>query len=161
MYIFYAIVVAAVLASLAASREKTLEGLVRAVRKLAGMTPQFLVMIIAISLIMTILPKDAILSALGGENLGTGVLLSTIAGAIAFIPGFIVFPLCGTLRNQGVSYTVIAAFTTTLMMVGVVSFPLERKYLGLRLAVIRNCIAFGIALVTAVAIGIVFGEIPA
>jgi hypothetical protein len=55
---------------------------------------------------------------------------------------------------------VLSAFSTTLMMVGVATFPLERTYLGTRLALARNLVSLGIALVVAIATGFVFGELP-
>ena len=54
---------------------------------------------------------------------------------------------------------VLSAFTTTLMMVGVLTFPIEKEYFGVKVAVIRNVIGLFIALSVAVATGIFFGEI--
>ena len=54
---------------------------------------------------------------------------------------------------------VVAAFTTTLMMVGVVTYPVEKEYFGIKVTVMRNIISFFIALIVAVMIGIFFGEI--
>jgi len=54
---------------------------------------------------------------------------------------------------------VVAAFTTTLMMVGVVTYPVEKEYFGIKVTVMRNIISFFIALIVAVMIGVFFGEI--
>jgi hypothetical protein len=75
------------------------------------------------------------------------------------MPGFIAFPLCGILLETGVPYMVLSAFTTTLMMVGVLTFPVERAYLGTKVTIIRNVISFVIALTVAIITGIAFGEI--
>jgi uncharacterized membrane protein YraQ (UPF0718 family) len=75
------------------------------------------------------------------------------------MPGYIAFPLGGILRGNGVSYMVISAFTTTLMMVGVLTFPVEKAYLGFKAALIRNILSFLIALIVAVFIGMFFGEV--
>jgi len=72
----------------------------------------------------------------------------------------VAFPLSGILLGKGVPYTVIAAFTTTLMMVGVVTFPLEKRFLGARVALVRNLAGLAVALVVSVAIGLFFGELP-
>jgi len=58
-----------------------------------------------------------------------------------------------------VLYMVLSAFTTTLMMVGVLSYPIEKEYFGVKVTIIRNVISFFIALVIAVMTGIFFGEI--
>lgn len=86
------------------------------------------------------------------------IILAALIGSITAIPGFIAFPLAGILRNSGISYTTIAAFTTTLMMVGTITFPVEVTYLGKRVALIRNLIGFFIALVIALIIGFYFKE---
>ncbi len=80
--------------------------------------------------------------------------------SIAAIPGFVAFPLSGILLEKGVPYTVIAAFTTTLMMVGVVTFPLEKRFMGARAAMARNLAGLVVALAVSMAIGLFFGELP-
>lgn len=85
-------------------------------------------------------------------------MIAALIGSIAAVPGFIAFPLAGILRDNGISYTVIAAFTTTLMMVGITTFPVEAAYLGNRVALIRNIIGFIIAILVALFIGLFFGE---
>jgi len=75
------------------------------------------------------------------------------------MPGFIAFPLCGILHDQGVPYAILASFSTTLMMVGVMTFPLEQKYLGTKVTIIRNVVGLLMALIIAVVIGLIYGEI--
>lgn len=88
-----------------------------------------------------------------------GVAIASVVGSVTLMPGFIAFPLCGALLKEGVPYTVLAAFTTTLMTVGVLTYPLERQYFGPSIAIIRNALSLLIALVVAVVMGLVFGEI--
>ncbi len=40
----------------------------------------------------------------------------------------------------------ISGFTTTLMMVGILSFPIEKTYFGFRVALVRNIVSLLIAL---------------
>lgn len=75
------------------------------------------------------------------------------------MPGFIAFPLSGILKQNNVPYMVISGFTTTLMMVGILTFPMEKKYFGTKIAVLRNIVSFFIAIIVAIATGIFFGEI--
>ena len=49
----------------------------------------------------------------------------------------------------------IAAFVSTLMMVGIVTMPLEIKTFGKRATIIRNALAFVLSLVSAFVIGMV------
>ena len=87
------------------------------------------------------------------------VVLAALAGSITVMPGFVAFPLAGILRNSGISYMVIASFTTTLMMVGTITFPVEVTYFGKKVSLIRNLLSFVIAITVALLIGIYFGEI--
>ena len=93
------------------------------------------------------------------DNKFTGVALASLLGSVTVMPGFIAFPLAGILVQKGVAYMVIAAFTTTLMMVGVLTVPIEKAYFGLKVTVIRNVISFFIAIAVAIMIGLFFGEI--
>ena len=54
---------------------------------------------------------------------------------------------------------VLSAFTTTLMMVGVLTYPIEKQYFGIRVTIMRNAISLLIALIIAMMIGIFFREI--
>ncbi len=54
---------------------------------------------------------------------------------------------------------VLSAFSTTLMMVGILTYPIEKEYFGIRVTIIRNIVSFFIALIVAVMTGIFFGEI--
>ncbi len=75
------------------------------------------------------------------------------------MPGFIAFPLSGILLSKGVPYMVISAFTTTLMIMGVLSYPVEKAYFGTKVTIMRNAISFCIALVVALVTGLFFGEV--
>lgn len=77
-----------------------------------------------------------------------------IIGAITLIPGFVVFPTAAMLLENGAGYIQIAAFISTLMMVGIITLPVEMKYFGKRFAIVRNSIAFVFSFVVAYIIGI-------
>ncbi|MPM03442.1 hypothetical protein SDC9_49709 [bioreactor metagenome] len=49
----------------------------------------------------------------------------------------------------------IAAFVSTLMMVGVITLPMELTIFGKRAAIVRNVSALGFSLIAAVVIGVV------
>jgi uncharacterized membrane protein YraQ (UPF0718 family) len=54
---------------------------------------------------------------------------------------------------------VLSAFTTSLMMVGIVTFPIERSYFGTKVTLIRNFMSLLIAILIAIITGFCFGEI--
>jgi uncharacterized membrane protein YraQ (UPF0718 family) len=158
MYL-YIVAGLALLVSLVFSREKTIRALKIAARRFLRIFPAFLSMIVLVSVVLYLVPDELISQYLGGDNKFAGVALASLLGSVTFMPGFIAFPLAGILVQKGVTYMVIAAFTTTLMMVGVLTVPIEKAYFGLKVTIIRNVISFFIAIAVAIMIGLFFGEI--
>jgi len=159
MYYLYIITGLAVVISFIASRNKTLKAVKIAAKRFVTILPAFLVMLILVSIVLFLVPDKVISSYLGSNNKFLSVLLASFLGSITLMPGFIVFPLCGILLKKGVLYMVLSAFTTTLMMVGILTYPIEKEYFGIKVTIIRNVISLFIALIVAVITGIFFGEI--
>lgn len=141
------------------SREKTFKSLKTAWNMFIKMLPLLLVTLTFVSIVLFFLPDYVIAEYLGGDAVLLGSLIAVAVGSISLLPGFITFPLCGLLLKQGVSFTVLAAFTTSLMMVGIVTYPIEAKYFGKKLTIIRNVFALLIAIVVSFVIGLVYGEV--
>jgi len=159
MYYLYIATGLAVLISFIADGERTLKAFKMAVKKFVAILPAFLGMLILVSIVLFLIPDRVISQYLGGSNIFTGVLFASFLGSITLMPGFIAFPLCGILLKKGVLYMVLSAFTTTLMMVGILTYPIEKAYFGTKVTIIRNIISLFIALIVAVVTGIFFGEI--
>ncbi|MFP4456949.1 MAG: hypothetical protein ACLFPS_04755 [Clostridia bacterium] len=140
-------------------KDKTIKGVKIGLKKLKKILPQFLLMLILISIVLYLLPGEVISKYLGGNHLIINTVVAAFLGSITMMPGFIAFPLCGILLTQGVSYMVLAAFSTTLMVVGFVTFPIEKQYYGISLSIKRNLFCFMIGIIVAIAVGLVFGEI--
>jgi len=140
-------------------RSKTKRALIKAYQKFIFIAPPFLLMLIFVSVILFLFPQEKIIQYLNYGNRFFNVIVAALVGSITIIPGFVAFPLAGILRNSGVLYMVIASFTTTLMMVGILTFPIEVTYFGKKVTLIRNIISFVIALAVSLAIGIYFREI--
>jgi len=155
----YAVVAIALICSFVADRSRTYKALKITYKRFGRILPAFASMLVLVSVILTLVPNRLIVQYLGTNNMFAGVLMASFFGSITLMPGFIAYPLCGILLQKGVSYTVISAFTTTLMMVGFVTFPIEKKYFGTKVTVLRNVLSFFIALIVAVATGIFFKEI--
>ncbi|HIE17781.1 MAG TPA: hypothetical protein EYP71_06250 [Dehalococcoidia bacterium] len=159
MYWFYAITGVALVFSLVRSKEKTLKALMASYRRLVNILPAFMVMLVLVSLVLFLIPEEVISYYLGVENKFAAVLTASFLGSVTLMPGFIAYPLAGILLTKGVSYMVLSAFTTTLMMVGVLTYPIEKQYFGSRVTVMRNAISLLIALIIAVITGFFFGEV--
>jgi len=116
-------------------------------------------MLIFASFILFLFPDEVISNYLGHSSKSISVCLASFFGSITIMAGFIAFPLSGILLTKGVPYVVLSAFTTTLMIVGILTYPIEKKYFGVKVTKIRYIISFFIALIIAVITGIFFREI--
>ena len=63
------------------------------------------------------------------------------------------------LVENGAGYMQIGAFVSALMMVGVITMPVEIKYFGKKLTIWRNVLAFIFSLFVAFIIGKVVGGV--
>jgi uncharacterized membrane protein YraQ (UPF0718 family) len=159
MIVLYILTVVLLLASWLADRKKTQAALKVAWKRFFKILPGFGLMVVAVSIILPLIPPEVISKSLGQSNRWLGLALGSALGSLSMMPGFIAFPLSGVLIKQGVPYMVISAFTTTLMMVGILSFPLEKQYLGTGPALLRNAVSLLVALVVAIITGFAFGEV--
>ena len=159
MYYTYAITGLILLISFIINKQKTIKAIKISFIKFKKIFPTFITMLIFVSIILFLFPDEVISNYLGNSSKFISVLLASFIGSITLMPGFVAFPLSGILLTKGVPYMVLSAFTTTLMMVGIITFPLEKEYFGVKVTVIRNTISFFIALIVAVITGILFGEI--
>ena len=159
MTLLYIITGLALLISVLVSLEKTVNAVKIGLKKFLNILPALISMLIAVSVILYLIPDRTIIRYLGNENLFLGVLAASLLGSVTLMPGFIAFPLSGILLSKGVAYMVLSAFTTTLMMVGVVTYPIEKKYFGVKVTILRNIISLGIAIFVALMTGLYFGEL--
>jgi uncharacterized membrane protein YraQ (UPF0718 family) len=150
----YVIAFIALLASFFKSREKTMLSLKKAWKSFENIMPQFLSIIVIIGIMLAILTPEQISRLVGSSSGWLGVIIAAIIGSITLIPGFVAFPLAAALLQNGAGYMQIAAFVSTLMMVGIVTMPVEMKYFGKKATVTRNASAFVFSLVVAFVMGV-------
>jgi uncharacterized membrane protein YraQ (UPF0718 family) len=153
MYLIFIVTALSLLLSLYFSRKKTVLGLKKGLSMFMNLLPVIVVVIILVSIVLYLLPNETIIHYFGKEAGVLGYVAAALIGSIALIPGFIAFPLAGVLVKSGVSYSVIAVFITTLMMVGFLSLPIEAKYFGMRVALVRNALFLAGALIIGLIIG--------
>lgn len=144
-----------VMASWVLDRKKTIYGIKKGFMMFKNIALPFINILILISVALYLVPPNLIVQYLGGQTGFLGIAIAAIAGSITLIPGFISYPIAATLIRAGASYAVVATFMTTLMMVGVITFPLETKYFGKKVAFLRNALNF----ITAVVLGMLVGLI--
>jgi len=137
------------------NKKKTIQCLQVAIKSFIRILPMVFIIIIFIGLLLGFVPQNQI-SRLIGEQAGFGgVLVVTLLGAALHIPSLISFPLAASLLESGASITSVAAFITSLTMIGVVTLPLEIKMLGKTMSLLRNGISFGIAIIIALIMGVI------
>ena len=144
----------ALLASLVADRRKTWLGVKRGVRMFWNTLPMLLATLAIVSFLLAAVSPQTLSRALGGGGVWP-FIAALLVGSVALIPGFVAYPLAAVLRSNGASTAVLAAFITTLMMVGIMTLPLEAKFFGRRVALIRNGLAFLGAVVIAIVMTVV------
>lgn len=151
---FWVVALTLTVISLIKDRKKTVEAMKQSKGMMGGMLGDIIAIIFLIGLILTFLPPETIRQALGEASTGISTLLAALAGSVTLIPAFVAFPLVGSLVDAGADTTPAAAFLTTLTMVGVVTFPLERKEFGAKLALTRNLLSFLFAVMIAFVMGV-------
>ncbi len=154
--IFYSVCAVALVISFFKSKEKTFLALKKAWRSFENVLPQVLSILLIIGITLAILTPEQISYFLGSGSGWYGVLLAALIGSVTLVPVFIAFPLAGALLQHGAGYMQLAAFVSTLMMVGIITFPVEIKYFGLKATVLRNAFGLIFSLIVAAVMGAVF-----
>lgn len=154
-YLLYALAVAGLAVSFFKDRQKTKMALKKAWKAFENILPQFLAILVIIGVAFAILTPETITKLLGANSGLWGVLAASLVGSITLIPGFVAFPLAAALLKSGAGYMQITAFVSTLMMVGIVTMPLEIKTFGKRATLVRNISAYAFSLIAALVMGVV------
>ena len=136
-------------------RQKTKRALQMAFGMGKGMLGSILSAIFLIGLVLTVLPPASIAAFIGRQSQLVATVVSAAFGTITLIPAFIAFPLIGTLVDAGVGVVPAVAFLTTLTMVGIVTFALERREFGLKFTAVRNGLSFVFAILIALGMGVI------
>ena len=136
-------------------RRKALQSLNVAGKSFIKILPMVFIILIAIGLLLGFVPPDQISRFVGEQSGAGGILLVGIVGAIMHIPALLSFPLAASILESGASITAVAAFVTTLTMIGMITLPLEIKILGKKMALLRNGISFVIAIAIAFIMGLI------
>jgi len=152
--VIWGIAGAGLLLSWTKSREKTRAALRFFRRSFLSLAPSIVAIIWTIGFILTFLPPGLILKTIGRDAGFQGVIMAAAFGSVVLIPAFIAFPLAASFLRQGADVGAIAAFVTTLVMVGVITAPLEMKFFGKKFTLWRNSLSFVFALAIALVMGV-------
>jgi uncharacterized membrane protein YraQ (UPF0718 family) len=116
--LLYGIAGTAFLFSFLKDKQRTRMAVLKAFKSLENILPAMLVILMVIGVTMAWISPEVISSLIGESSGFLGVMIASILGSITLIPGFIAFPLAANLLKLNAGYTQMAAFISTLMMVG-------------------------------------------
>lgn len=154
-YIFYGIAIVFLIISFVKDKKKTKMSLKKAWKAFENILPEFLVVILLVGGMLSVFNTETITKIIGADSGWMGVAIAAFVGAITLIPGFVAFPMAALLLNGGAGFMQIGAFISSLMMVGIVTMPVEIKYFGKKIAVARNFSGFIFSFMVAYIIGLV------
>lgn len=152
-FIAYTLCFLLLLISFAKDKKKTKESFFKGLKSLENIMPQFIFIVFIISMLLSLLDTDAVSNIIGNESGGKGVMLSSIFGSITTMPTFVAFSIGNTLLSSGAGYSQVVAFISTSTLVGILTFNLESKYVGKRVAFYRNLLAFVFSIFISIIIG--------
>ena len=140
--------------SIIKSRQKTKESVIIAKKLFLNTFIEVAGVMALVGLVLALLPPELIQKLLGGKSKILSTIFGALIGTITIMPAFIAFPLSKSLYMSGAHLVTIAAFLTTLTMVGVATYPIEARHFGRRFTLVRNGISFMMALVIALGMGV-------
>lgn len=119
-----------------------------------GVLPQFVAILLFVGFALAVLSPETIRRLIGEETGFIGMLLASLVGAVSLVPVMIAFPIVAELLENGAGIIQMAVFVSTLTTVGLITIPIETKYLGKKIAVLRNMLAFAFSFITAYLMGV-------
>lgn len=140
-----ALTLIALLVSWCKDPARTRDALRISYRSLMALVPILLGMTALVGLVLALIPPNLLSDIFKFHGLA-GFAMIAIIGSIVTMPAPIAFPLAGSLLKLGAAPAALAAFITTLTMVGLITAPMEISYFGKRFTIIRQCLSFTLAI---------------
>ncbi|RLI14950.1 MAG: permease [Candidatus Hecatellales archaeon] len=134
-------------------RARALQALKASLRMLVELFPFFILVTVVIGVVSSLLTFEVISGFISSEAGVKGIFTAALIGTVVHMPSLVAFPLAGFLLRNGTDVGSVAAFITTLTMIGLAMLPLEVKTLGGRVTLLRNLGCFGMALTIAFLMG--------
>ena len=139
------------------SREKTRAALRKAWKSCVGVLPLFFAILLCMGFLLAFVDESVIRQVVGKESGMAGIALSGLIGSVTLIPAFAAYPAAAELLRVTGGYAQITMLITSLMMVGLVTLPMESRFFGLKAALWRNGLGLVYSFALALFMGAVFG----
>lgn len=141
------------------SREKTRAALKKSWKSCMGVLPLFFAILLCMGFLLAFVDEAVIRQVVGKESGMAGIALSGLIGSVTLIPAFAAYPAAAELLRVTGGYAQITMLITSLMMVGLVTLPMESRFFGLKAALWRNGLGLVYSFALAVFMGAVFGGV--
>lgn len=155
-YLLYGLCIILIFISFFKDKNKTKKAIINGLKSFEKIMPQFLSIVIIISITLSVLNTEIISEIIGKDSGFLGIILASIVGSITTMPTFVAFSIGNQLLQNGAGYAQVSALITTLTMVGILTFSLESQYIGKKAAFYRNFLAFLFSFIVAIFMGGVF-----
>lgn len=155
-YTLYGLCITLIFISFLKDKNKTKKAIINGLKSFEKIMPQFLSIVIIISITLSVLNTEIISEIIGKDSGILGTILASIVGSITTMPTFVAFSIGNQLLQNGAGYAQVSALITTLTMVGILTFSLESQYIGKKAAFYRNFLAFLFSFIVAIFMGGVF-----
>lgn len=156
-YIIYVVTIILLIISFFKDENKTKKALKKSLKSFSNILPQILGIMMLVGILLANFDTETISKIIGTDSGWIGVVISVVVGSITLIPGFVAFPTASILLENGAGYMQIGAFISSLMMVGILTAPVEIKYFGKKITILRNILAIIFSFLVAFIIGKVVG----
>jgi uncharacterized membrane protein YraQ (UPF0718 family) len=154
-YALYLLAVIFLMVSYKRDKKKTKMALKKAWKSFENILPQILAILAFLGMVLALLSPDVISHLLGQKAGWQGMIIASIIGSITLMPAFIAFPIAAMLLKNGAGLVQLAVFVSTLTMVGIVTLPMEMKYFGKKISIMRNIFAYLFSFIVALVISVV------
>lgn len=141
--------------SLFKDKKRTFSSIKMSTGMMKSIGSDIVAILLLIGLILALIPPQILSDFLVKNDNLFSTIVFALVGCITLIPAFVAFPLASSLVESGAGIMPVVAFITTLTMVGVVTFPLEKREFGWKFTIIRNSLSLVFAVLIAIVMGVV------
>lgn len=153
----YTLAIGLTIVSFIKDKEKTKKALKKGWVAFENILPTVLSVMAVVGITLSLVNEEFIAEVIGPKSGVVGIVVGIAVGSITMMAGFVAFPLGAVLMERGAGVAQIAGFISALMMVGLITIPLEIKYWGRKAALMRNILGIVISFIVAIVIGLVCG----
>lgn len=147
--ILYLVTALLIIISYKKDKEKTKKALLKGWKSIENILPQFLGIILVVGITLAVLKPEMISNIVGNNSGILGVVFSAVIGSIIMMPTFVAFSTGDMLLKSGAGVAQVIALISTLTLIGIITIPLEAKYIGKKATIYRNILAFVFSIIVA------------